>query len=155
MKKLIISALAAIALIFSAASCNPAVNADPVFTYDLTATATGKVDFTWFNGGASVDGSAKVYQCNDTTKNATISFNDAIALVDAEVSNDADVAEAAKVVRSKLNGITVNGIQGEYQLGITGYVSYGRIVFAIDEHYPPIDDSAIVTPVLTDTLVTE
>ena len=143
MKKFIIIALAAIAM-FSAASCTSCNrNAEPALLYDLTATATGKVDFSWFNGGASVDGNATVFQCNDSTKNVV--RTNVYSLEEAFVSNDTEVVTAATRVKDLFyTNVKVTGVQGEYQLGITGYVKYGNIWFAIDEHYPPLDTTEVV-----------
>lgn len=112
-------------------SCNEK-NASLV--YDLKAEATGRVDFTWFNGGASIDGTAVVYQCNDTTKNL-IRANNVVALSDALVSKDSELVEKATKAKEAML-LSINGVDGEYHLRLTGYIRFDKIIFAIDEEYP-------------------
>lgn len=104
--------------------------------YDLTATAKGNVEFTWLNGGAKVNGDAVVYQCNDTTKVfGTVALKDAVVLGAALESDDAELAEAAKEAEKAVL-VKVNGVEGEYELSIKGYVKYGPFLFEVDEVYP-------------------
>jgi len=120
-------------------SCNSCENSGIVtesnLIYNVTAEAEGQVEFSWFNGGAAVDGKATVYQSNDTiqqvlTKDAT---KDAQQLCEAVASNNEEVSKAAEAVA---NLIKVKGVEGGYHLHIYGYVRYGSIIFKIDEEYP-------------------
>lgn len=125
--------------------------------YDLKAEATGKVDFTWFNGGASIDGAAVVYQCNDTTKNLA-KANNVVVLNDALVSNDSELAEKAAKAREAML-LSVNGVDGEYHLRLTGYIRFDKIIFAIDEEYPRTEPTPAMSSdegdVVKDTVLVE
>jgi len=138
MKKFIILLALAFGMIAVSSCTSCTENGSATLIYNAVATADGKVDFTWFNGGASIDGAAKVFQSNDTTSvrafNKTVE-EQAIDIKKGLVSSDAKVADAARYVYSQLN-IKVNGVEGEYHLAIKGYVKYGNIVFAIDEYWP-------------------
>lgn len=137
MKKLIFLFVAAFAVVFCV-SCDKSGTSDSNNTglvYNVTADASGQVEFSWFQGNASINGEAKVVQCNDSTK---LLLNDAAlknstTLAEALESNDKKVAESAKAVSDM---IIVNGVDGEYHLSIKGYVKYGPMVFYIDEEYP-------------------
>jgi hypothetical protein len=143
MKKLI--GLVLIALVatmaFTMQSCDPEKNASKEsnampLLYDLTATATGQVEFNWLNGGATIDGNATIYQCNDTTKKiATLAStdNNGILLQDALESDADSIKNAAETVQGLLK---VKGIAGNYHLTLKGYVKYGPIYLVIDEEYP-------------------
>jgi len=136
MKK-ILALFSMILLLSSCTSCESTNNVDPNkidLIYNVTAEAKGKVDFSWFNGGANVDGYAKVYQSNDTLVQIKSNlYDNSISLEVAKKSNDSKVVEVANKV-SEL--IKVNGVEGEYELSIKGYVKYGSIVLNIDERYP-------------------
>jgi len=143
MKKLIGLFLIAIVatMAFTMQSCDPEKNtskegnAMPLI-YDLTATATGQVEFKWMNGGANINGDATIYQCNDTTKKvfALMSDNkDAILLQDALESKTDSIKNAAETVQGLLE---VKGIAGNYHLTLKGYVKYGPVYLVIDEEYP-------------------
>ena len=134
MKKLLFFiAIAAVMALQSCESCEKdnGTNNAPTLLYNVTATAEGQVEFTWFNGGANVDGFAQVYQCNDSANN--LLKEKGISLAKALNSNDASVSEAANKVNSFLN---VTSTTGKYKLTLKGYVKYGSIVFEIDEVYP-------------------
>ena len=107
-------------------------NDTPKLLYNVTATAEGEVNFTWFNGGAEVNGFAQVFQCNDSTNTLKAEKN-AIPLANALVSNDAEVSKSANFINSMLK---VNSPTGNYKLTVKGYVKYGAMVFMIDEPYP-------------------
>ena len=107
-------------------------NVAPKLLYNVTATAEGEVNFTWFNGGAEVNGYAQVFQCNDSTNTIKAEKN-AIPLANALVSNDAEVSKNANFINSMLK---VNSPTGNYKLAVKGYVKYGAMVFMIDETYP-------------------
>ena len=134
MKKLLFFiAIAAVMALQSCESCEKdnGTNNAPTLLYNVTATAEGQVEFTWFNGGANVNGFAQVYQSNDSANN--LLNEKGISLADALNSNDASVSEAANKVNSFLN---VTSITGDYKLTLKGYVKYGSIIFEIDEVYP-------------------
>lgn len=102
--------------------------------YNVTATAEGQVEFTWFNGGANVDGNATVYQCNDTINNVfATADNNSVQLSQALSSEDSTVVNAAQTVLGMIN---VKSVEGNYHLKIIGYVKYGPVILKIDEEYP-------------------
>jgi hypothetical protein len=137
MRKLFLVLLTAVMMcaLQSCESCStPSENgAMDNLVYDVTAKAEGQVEFNWFNGGATVDGNATLFQCNDTTKMLTKAASDAMPLSSALESENPDTAAKAKEVS---DFITVNGVAGNYHLSIKGYVKYGPMVFMIDEEYP-------------------
>jgi len=114
---------------------------DPNLVYNVTANAEGKVDFSWYNGGASIDGKATVFQCNDTLNNKKFltaqKMKDALDLAESLESTDKQVKDAADAVNKM---VTVNGVDGEYHLSIKGYVKYGPLIFRIDEEYPKTEN---------------
>jgi hypothetical protein len=136
MRKFILC-FAALAMMLMFGSCDKEKGIDPNLIYNVTANAEGKVDFSWFNGGASIDGTATVFQCNDTLNTKKFlteqSMNEALLLTDALKSDNKKIQESAAEVNKM---ITVNGIEGEYHLSIKGYVKYGPMIFRIDEEWP-------------------
>lgn len=145
MKKLIFICLAAV-MMFALQSCEscsaPQLNGEDLI-YDVTATADGEVEFTWMNGGATINGNAEIWQCNDTTKVLKAAkANEATPLEAALNAEDPEVAKAAQEVNSF---IKVKGVDGKYHLTVKGYVKYGPILFEINEVYPkdePVEEVA-------------
>jgi len=145
MKKILFVLLMAVisASFMSCESCTNSTGSNDAsdLIYNVTATADGQVEFTWFNGGATVDGNATVYQCNDTINNVLKSAEEqSILLSQALKSRDSVVANAAQDVFKMLE---VKGVEGNYHLKIIGYVKYGPIYFRIDERYPKASNDKV------------
>jgi hypothetical protein len=144
MKKLLFVLLTAV-MAFSLMSCESCTNKAEGsndtndLVYNVTATAEGQVEFNWFNGGATVDGNATVYQCNDTINKVFANAEDkSVLLNQALESEDSTVVNAAQKV---LGMLEVKGVEGNYHLKIVGYVKYGPIILRIDEEYPKAVDA--------------
>jgi len=155
MKKfLIVLALAFGFCAMQSCKCTSGLEAQE-FVYDVTGVAEGVGSFSWgkgiHSGEISLDGRFIVTATNDTTSTDVFTVSDienAVPLSAALTSEDREVAEAAQIAKSKLYlDLALNGLTGKVELSLTGYVRYGMMVFALDEHwqYPPVSEEAVET----------
>lgn len=146
MKKFILIAVAALAMLatFSACSCS---NNDAPWGVEYALQSDGKTDASvtaqFFNANMSLNGDAD-YVFDWTNSPVALRSESALVLADALTSNDAQTVKAAEYVNGWLDEwFKVVSFEGHYDIYIKGYVKETKtqITFSIDRHFTNIPEN--------------